>query len=93
MESLYDAMHEHFGFYPEHKIHVTLHDSFRGSKLGAFTTTQYRRGMQDGQYMKSIEGIKMDFPMQMYEKQGVRAHELTHAFTNIYYRTYAKELT
>ena len=85
MESLYDAMHEHFGFHPEHKIHVTLHDTFRGSKLGAFTTTQYRRGMQDGQYMKSIEGIKMDFPMQMYEKHGVRAHELTHAFTNIYY--------
>ena len=23
--------------------------------------------------------------MQMYEKHGVRAHELTHAFTNIYY--------
>ena len=85
MESLYDAMYEHFGFHPEHKIHVTLHDTFRGSRLGAFTTTQYRRGMQDGRYIKSIEGITMDFPMQMYEKQGVRAHELTHAFTNIYY--------
>ena len=85
MESLYDAMHEHFGFHPKHKIHVTLHDTLRGNRLNAFTTTQYRRGMQDGQYIKSIEGIKMDFPMQMYEKQGVRAHELTHAFTNIYY--------
>ena len=85
MESLYDAMHEHFGFHPEHKIHVTLHDLLRGSKLGAFTTTKYSRGMQNGRYMKSIDGIKMDFPMQMYEKPGVRAHELTHAFTNIYY--------
>ncbi|MXZ01279.1 hypothetical protein F4Y93_11790, partial [Candidatus Poribacteria bacterium] len=85
MESLYDAMHEHFGFHPEHKIHVTLHDTFRGSRLGAFTTTQYRRGMQEGRYKKDITGIKMDFPMQMYEKHGVRVHELTHAFTNIYY--------
>ena len=85
MESLYEAMHEHFGFHPEHKIHVTLHDMYRGSRLGAFTTTHYRRGMLDGRYVKTIEGIKMDFPMQMYEKHGVRAHELTHAFTNIYY--------
>lgn len=85
MESLYEAMHKHFGFHPEHKIHVTFHDRYRGSRLGAFTTTQYKRGIQDGRYTKAITGIKMDFPMQMYEKQGVRAHELTHAFTNIYY--------
>lgn len=85
MESLYEAMHKHFGFHPEHKIHVTLHDMYRGSRLSAITTTQYRSGMLNGRYVKSIEGIKMDFPMQMYEKQGVRAHELTHAFTNIYY--------
>ena len=85
MESVYDAMQEHFGFHPEHKIHVTLHDTYRGSRLGAFTTTQYRRGMQDGRYKKDITGIQMDFPMRMYEKHGVRVHELTHAFTNIYY--------
>ena len=85
MESLYDAMHELFGFQPEHKIHVTMHDAYRGSRLGAFTTTQYRSGIQNGRYVKFIGGIQMDFPMQMYEKHGVRVHELTHAFTNIYY--------
>ena len=85
MESLYDAMRELFGFHPEHKIHVTLHDTLRGSKLGAFTTTQYRHSIENGQFVKSIRGIQMDFPMQMYEKHGVRVHELTHAFTNIYY--------
>ena len=85
MESLYEAMHKHFGFHPEHKIHVTLHDRYRGSRLGAFTTTQYRFGIQNGRYVKFISGIQMDFPMQMYEKHGVRSHELTHAFTNIYY--------
>ncbi len=85
MESLYEVMYKHFGFHPGHKIHVTLHDMYRGSRLSAFTTIQYRRGMRDGQSMKSIEGIKMDFPMKMYEKHEVRVHELTHAFTNIYY--------
>ena len=85
MESLYEAMREHFGFHPEHKIRVTLHDAYRGSRLGAFTTTQYRFGIQNGRYEKFISGIQMDFPMQMYEKHGVRVHELTHAFTNIYY--------
>ncbi len=85
MESLYDAMSEHFGFHPEHKIHVTLHDAYRGSRLAAFTSTQYRSGISNGRYVKFIAGIQMDFPMQMYEKHGVRVHELTHAFTNIYY--------
>ena len=85
MESLYEAMHELFGFQPEHQIHVTMHDTYRGSRLGAFTTTQYRSGIENGKYVKSIGGIQMDFPMQMYEKHGVRSHELTHAFTNIYY--------
>lgn len=85
MESLYEAMHKHFGFHPEHQIHVTLHDFLRGSRHRAFTTTEYGSSMQDGRFVKTIAGIKMDFPMQMYENQGVRAHELTHAFTNIYY--------
>ena len=85
MESLYDAMHQLFGFHPEHQIHVTLHDAYRGNRLAAFTTTQYRFSTPSGRYMKSISGIQMDFPMQMYEKHGVRAHELTHAFTNVYY--------
>ena len=85
MESLYEAMHELFGFHPEHQIHVTLHDTYRGNRRAAFTKTQYRFGVQNGRYRKSIEGIEIDFPMWMYEKHGVRAHELTHAFTNIYY--------
>ena len=85
MESLYDAMHELFGFQPKHKINVTLHDAYRGNRLAAFTSTEYRSGMLDGRYVKFIKSIHMDFPMQMYEKHGVRVHELTHAFTNIYY--------
>ena len=85
MESLYDAMNRLFGFRPQHKIHVTLHDIYQGTRLAATTTTNYRYGFQNGQYLKFVNGIKMDFPLAMYEKHGVRAHELTHAFTNIYF--------
>ena len=85
MESLYDAMNRLFGFRPKHKIHVTLHDIYQGTRLAATTTTNYRYGFQNGQYLKFVNGIKMNFPLAMYEKHGVRAHELTHAFTNIYF--------
>jgi hypothetical protein len=85
MESLYEAMNRLFGFHPKHKIHVTLHHLYRGTNLAAVTRTDYRSGIQDGRYVKFINGIQMDFPIQMYEKHGVRAHELTHAFTNIYF--------
>ena len=85
MESLYDAMNRLFGFQPEHKIHVTLHHLYRGTNLSAVTRTDYRSGVLDGRYVKFINGIQMDFPIRMYEKHGVRVHELTHAFTNIYF--------
>lgn len=85
MESLYEAMNELFGFQPKHKIHVTLHHVFQGTTLAAVTRTDYRREYPNGQLVKFINGIEMDFPIQMYEKHGVRAHELTHAFTNIYF--------
>lgn len=85
MESLYDALNQLFGFKPKHKIHVTLHHLYRGTNLAAFTRTDYRSGILDGRYVKFINGIQMDFPIQMYEKHGVRVHELTHAFTNIYF--------
>ncbi len=85
MESLYDAMNQLFGFKPKHKIHVTLHHLYRGTNLAAVTRTDYRSGVLDGRYVKFINGIQMDFPIRMYEKHGVRVHELTHAFTNIYF--------
>ena len=81
MESLYDLMHDIFGFQPEHKIHVTLHNLYQGSDRHAVTGTQYRYGNN----IKYVTGIEMHFPMAMYEKHEVRVHELTHAFTNIYF--------
>ena len=85
MESLYDAMNDYFGFQPKHKIHVTLYDVYQGTRHVATTGTSYRQGHQDGSYLKVVTGITMNFPLAMYEQQDVRAHELTHAFTNIYF--------
>ncbi|MCG9128558.1 hypothetical protein JT359_13245 [Candidatus Poribacteria bacterium] len=85
MESLYDALYDIFGFKPEHKIHVKLHDIYRGTRLAATTTTMSGRKFYRGGYIKTITGIGMDFPKAMYDSPGTRVHELTHAFTNIYY--------
>ena len=85
MESLYNEMNAVFGFQPEHKIHVTLHKIYRGTTNVATTTTQYSYQSQGNTTLKTVTGIKMDFPIPMYEKQTTRVHELTHAFTNIYF--------
>ncbi|RKU25015.1 hypothetical protein C6497_16710 [Candidatus Poribacteria bacterium] len=85
MESLYDALYDIFGFKPEHKIHVKLHDIYQGTRLAATTTTITGRRFYRGGYIKTIRGIEMDFPKAMYDSPGTRVHELTHAFTNIYY--------
>lgn len=81
MESLYDELHRIYGFKPKHKIHVTLYDLYRGTNRVAVTGTQYKYGNN----IKTVTGITMHFPMAMYEKHEVRVHELTHAFTNIYF--------
>lgn len=85
MESLYNEMNAVFGFQPEHKIHVTLHKIYRGTTSVATTTTQYNYRSQGNTSLKTVTGIKMDFPIPMYEKPTTRVHELTHAFTNIYF--------
>ena len=85
MESLYNEMNTVFGFQPKHKIHVTLHNVYNGSINRATTSTQYGYKTQGNTSVKYVAGIKMNFPIAMYEKPTVRVHELTHAFTNIYY--------
>lgn len=85
MESLYNEMDAVFGFQPEHKIHVTLHNVYQGSTNRATTSTQYGIKTQGNTSLRYIAGIRMDFPIAMYEKPTTRVHELTHAFTSIYH--------
>ena len=94
MESLYDFVHGVFGFEPSNqdvygfepnqKIKIILHDFYNGSKYRAVTQTQWQTEYRKGELIKKITGIQMDFPVEMYNQRSVKAHELVHAFTNIY---------
>jgi len=94
MESLYDFVHDIFGFEPSNqdvygfepnqKIQIVLHDLYNGSKHRAVTHTQLQNEYRNGEFIKKITGIQMDFPVEMYNQRPVKAHELAHAFTNIY---------
>ena len=85
MESLYDAMYDIFGFKPEHKIHVKLHHIYQGTTLVATTRPHASYIYLGGELLKNIDSIEMDFPIAMYRKPATRIHELTHAFTEIYF--------
>ena len=80
MESLYQELHERFGFEPEYKIHVTIHKNYM-QNMRADTQKEYTISNEG----KSLKSIKMNFPLSMYEDPGTRAHELTHAFTSAYF--------
>ena len=84
MESLYGYVHDIFGFEPEHQLNVKLRQTHHGSTRLATTSTRTATIYQNGEWLKVVEGIDMDFPVAMFNQRDVRAHELTHAFTNIY---------
>ena len=84
MESLYNYVHDIFGFEPEHQLMVTLRQTHFGRTNLATTSTRTQTIYRNGEWLKLVEGIEMDFPVVMFNQRDVRAHELTHAFTNIY---------
>ncbi|MYE88924.1 hypothetical protein F4X33_08025 [Candidatus Poribacteria bacterium] len=84
MESLYNYVHDIFGFEPKHQLMVNLRQTHHGSTNLATTSTRTQTIYQNGEWLKVVEGIEMDFPVAMFNQRDVRAHELTHAFTNIY---------
>lgn len=85
MESLYEAMYDVFGFKPQHKVHVILHHVYKGTTRIATTTSLGRHIVVNGELLKMISAIQIDFPLNMYASPGTRIHELTHAFTNVYF--------
>ena len=84
MESLYNYVHDIFGFEPEHQLNVNLRQTHHGSTRLATTSTRTATIYRNGEWLKVVEGIDMDFPVAMFVQRDVQAHELTHAFTNIY---------
>ena len=85
LESLYEAMYDVFGFKPEHKVHVNLHHVYEGTTRIATTTSLGKHIVVNGELLKIISAIQLDFPLNMYASPGTRVHELTHAFTNVYF--------
>ena len=84
MESLYNYVHDIFGFEPKHQLMVNLRQTHHGSTNLATTSTRTQTIYRNGEWLKVVEGIEMDFPVPMFNQRDVQAHELTHAFTNIY---------
>ena len=80
MESLYKELHDRFGFAPDYKIDVTIYKNYKGN-VRADTEKQYMHSNEG----KTLKKVKMHFPFSMYQDPGVRAHELTHAFTSPYF--------
>ena len=80
MESLYIELHDRFGFQPEYKIGVTIYQNYQNNRQ-ADTHKQYVQSNTG----KTLKSIKINFPLSMYKDPGVRAHELTHAFTSAYF--------
>jgi len=72
MDKLFQNFYDRFHFKPDHQIHVTIHKLLRGSTNIAYTDVDYQNGM--------ISKLSMHFPYVMFDKEFVRAHELTHSF-------------
>ena len=86
MESLYTFIQELFGIDPPtRRIGIVLYEIFRGTTRVAITETNYSRALQGNELLRTVDKITMHFPMAMFNQRDVRAHELTHAFTTVYY--------
>jgi len=73
MNELYINFYPEFLFAPDHPIHIIISVTVDGVNNKADTTTTYSA---DGKISK----LTMHFPYEMFNRESVRVHELTHAF-------------
>ena len=86
MESLYTFIQELFGIDPPvRRIGIVLYEKYRGTTRVAITETNYSMMPRGNEVSRTVGKITMHFPMAMFDRRDVRAHELTHAFTTVYY--------
>ena len=86
MESLYTFIEKLFGIEPPvRRIGIVLYEEYRGTTRVAITETNYSMMPQGNEILRTVGKITMHFPMAMFDQRDVRAHELTHAFTTVYY--------
>ncbi len=86
MESLYTFIEKLFGIEPPvRRIGIILYEEFQGTTRVAITETNYSMTPQGNEVLRTVGKVTMHFPMAMFDQRDVRAHELTHAFTTVYY--------
>ena len=86
MESLYTFIQELFDIDPPvRRIGIVLYEKYRGTTRLAITETNYNMMPRGNEALRTVGKITMHFPMAMFDRRDVRAHELTHAFTTVYY--------
>ena len=86
MESLYTFVQQLFGIDPPtRRIGIVLYEKYQGVIHVAITQTKYSRALEGQQMVRTVGEVTMHFPMAMFNQRDVRAHELTHAFTTVYY--------
>ena len=86
MESLYTFIQELFGIDPPvQRIGIVLYEKYQGTTRVAITETNYSVIPRGNAVSRTVGRITMHFPIAMFDQRDVRAHELTHAFTTVYY--------
>lgn len=83
MEGQYEFVKEIFGFEAKDKIKVNVHRTLRGSPNDAYTSMSKGMKVVDNQFQAAYD-IEVHFGIDAFKKRSVQAHELTHAFTQVY---------
>ncbi len=83
LERQYDFVRKIFGFEAKDKIKIVVQPALKGDAHDAYTSIS--RGMEQvGNQFRSKYDITVYFGIESFKSRSVQAHELTHAFTQVY---------
>jgi hypothetical protein len=84
LESFYRFVHNILKFEPNYRIDVLLLPPIQGRIHRATTASTSQISVKGDELVKQVTSAQMRFPLNMVQQKGTQAHELTHAFTEIY---------
>ena len=83
MEGQYEFVKKIFGFEAKDKIKIIVHRTLRGNPRDAYTSMSRGMKVVEGQF-QAVYDIEVHFGIDAFNSRSVQAHELTHAFTQVY---------
>ena len=83
MEGQYNFVKKIFGFEAKDKIKVIVHRILRDSIKDAYTSMSRGVKVVDGKF-QAVYDIEVHFSLDAFKSRSIQAHELTHAFTQVY---------